>query len=470
MAITSGFFNSNSGDRKYDAIQLSSIFDGIITDGIFRSIGTSMKVLASTGMTVVVGQGRAWFKHTWTLVDADIPIVIDAADAIFDRIDIIALDINTDSGVRANSIVVLKGTPASTPVAPTLAQAGTHWQYPLCHILVLKNATGIAQGNITNKVGTISCPYITVIDAVLEMGDRQYTANNYVLDNQTITESINALDIALRGEYESRILVEGNLSTNKQNTITGGATSITGANLAANKALISDANGKVGVSPVTAIELGFLAGAASNIQAQLNSVIAAALTASRAVISDATGKLASSPVTAAELAFLSGAQSNIQQQLDSKTPVISGAATTIVSSNLAVNRALISDANGKVGVSPVTSVELGYLDGVTGAIQDQINNKQAEITGAASLITSNNLTIGRVLISDGSGKVAVSTITSAILAFLSGVTSDIQTQLNAKLGVSAQAADSLKVGGKKVTVGTSAPSSPAVGDIWIDTN
>ena len=30
MSVTSGFFNSLSGDRKYGAIQISSMFDGLM--------------------------------------------------------------------------------------------------------------------------------------------------------------------------------------------------------------------------------------------------------------------------------------------------------------------------------------------------------------------------------------------------------------------------------------------------------
>lgn len=59
---------------------------------------------------------------------------------------------------------------------------------------------------------------------------------------------------------------------------------------------------------------------------------------------------------------------------------ISGAASTVVSSNLTINRALMSDAAGKIVVSPVTSVELGYVSGVTSSIQAQLNSLQAQIT------------------------------------------------------------------------------------------
>ena len=66
---------------------------------------------------------------------------------------------------------------------------------------------------------------------------------------------------------------------------------------------------------------------------------------------------------------------NIQTTLGSKQDVIDGAASTITDSNLTANRALISDGSGKVDVSAVTSTELGYLDGVTSNIQTQLNSK-----------------------------------------------------------------------------------------------
>jgi hypothetical protein len=56
-------------------------------------------------------------------------------------------------------------------------------------------------------------------------------------------------------------------------------------------------------------------------------------------------------------------------------PTITGAATTIDTEDLTASRALASSAGGKVEVSAVTATELGYLDGVTSAIQTQLGNK-----------------------------------------------------------------------------------------------
>lgn len=136
--------------------------------------------------------------------------------------------------------------------------------------------------------------------------------------------------------------------------------------------------------------------------------------------------------TAAELNYVDGVTSNIQTQLNAKQATITGAATTIDTENLTASRALVSDASGKVGVSSTSLLELAYLTGVTSGVQAQLNNKQAIITGAATTIDTENLTVSRALVSDASGKVAVSAVTSTEIGYLDGVTSSIQTQLNAK--------------------------------------
>jgi len=110
---------------------------------------------------------------------------------------------------------------------------------------------------------------------------------------------------------------------------------------------------------------------------------------------------------------------------------VDGAISTVNDTDLTASRALVSSGSGKIAVSAVTSTELGHLDGVTGAIQTQIDGKQATITGAATTIDDADLTASRALVSSGSGKVAVSDVTSTELGHLDGVTSAIQTQIDA---------------------------------------
>ena len=77
---------------------------------------------------------------------------------------------------------------------------------------------------------------------------------------------------------------------------------------------------------------------------------------------------------------------SLQTALTSKQDVIVGAASTITEDNLATDRALISNSSGKVAVSNVTSTELGYLDGVTSNVQTQLDKKleKAPVTSVNS--------------------------------------------------------------------------------------
>ena len=92
MAVTSGFFDSVSGDRKYNALQMSSIFDGVIGDGVIDDYLNSLKVIPSgSANTVIVGSGRAWFDHTWIYNDSALSITLTAAPGSGDRIDAIVI-------------------------------------------------------------------------------------------------------------------------------------------------------------------------------------------------------------------------------------------------------------------------------------------------------------------------------------------------------------------------------------------
>jgi hypothetical protein len=144
-------------------------------------------------------------------------------------------------------------------------------------------------------------------------------------------------------------------------------------------------------------------------------------------------------VSSTELGFVDGVTSAIQTQINAKAntagPTFSGTVTL----------------PSTTSIGNVSSTEIGYLDGVTSALQTQIDGKQATITGGATTITSSNLTASRALIANSSGKVAVSTVTDTELAFLAGVTSALQTQLNGKAASNA----TITINGTAVTIGGS---------------
>lgn len=163
MSVSSGFFNSLNGDRKYNAAQMSAIFDGLIIDGVFASIGTAFAVKAAGGLTVNVGVGKAWFDHTWTVNDSILPMTAPEAEVLLDRIDAVVLEVNGMESVRDNTIKFVKGNPSSAPSRPTLTNEGNVHQYPLCYIYRKYGTAVINQADITPMVGTESTPFVTGI-------------------------------------------------------------------------------------------------------------------------------------------------------------------------------------------------------------------------------------------------------------------------------------------------------------------
>lgn len=140
-------------------------------------------------------------------------------------------------------------------------------------------------------------------------------------------------------------------------------------------------------------------------------------------------------------------------------------ATTSVLQKLNNIDGMISNITGDVStlthndLAGLNAADAHPLASITG-LQTALNAKQANITGGATTIASSNLTANRALISDGSGKVAVSAVTSTELSRLDGVTSSVQTQIN-----SANAAIGTKQ--KQITAGTANPSGGSNGDVYI---
>jgi collagen type VII alpha len=106
---------------------------------------------------------------------------------------------------------------------------------------------------------------------------------------------------------------------------------------------------------------------------------------------------------------------------NSKQTAITGAATTITGTDLTISRALVSDVSGKVSVSTVTSTELAYVSGTTSAIQTQINTKAPSasptFTGTVSGITAAMVGLGSVdNTSDATKNSATATLTNKSLS------------------------------------------------------
>ena len=162
--LTSGFFNSKNNDRIYDATDFASVFDGVVSDGVYMGIGDHLFVSAVEGtMTVQIGTGRAWFDHTWTLNTSAYELTLEQSELLQDRIDAVVLDVDHREAYRENTFRIVKGVRSTDPQKPTLIQEEYHKQYPLAYIRVGASVSGISQNNITNAIGTSECPFVTGI-------------------------------------------------------------------------------------------------------------------------------------------------------------------------------------------------------------------------------------------------------------------------------------------------------------------
>ena len=163
MAVTSGFFDSVGSDRLYDAAQMSTYFEGLVSDGVYENIGNKFIVRATTGMNITVGSGRALIKSRWIKSDSDVTITLDPANVQLARWDAIVLRLDLTENGRAISIEVKKGTAASNPTKPSITRTSTVYELCLAYIKVNKAAQSIVQSNISDQRSSSLCGWVTGI-------------------------------------------------------------------------------------------------------------------------------------------------------------------------------------------------------------------------------------------------------------------------------------------------------------------
>ena len=150
----------------------------------------------------------------------------------------------------------------------------------------------------------------------------------------------------------------------------------------------------------------------------------------KATASDAAGGLVSSDVTSGELDSLKGITGNVQDQLDTKENTVMGAAMTITKSKLVPSRALISDANGNVSQSQVTSAELFALHGLTSPIQTQLDGKVDKTTTINGYVLSSDITLSAEDVGAMPSDTHIPSRTSELVNDSGYITSDIDSLEN----------------------------------------
>jgi hypothetical protein len=148
MTETPNFMDGTNFTEANFAAFMKSI---VQADGYVSGVGSEVAVIQHTpaDMIVIAGTGEAWVQGVKYTNSAAKDIAITAAHASLARIDRIILRLTWASNTCA--AVVLTGTAAASPAAPTLAQDASVWEISLAQVLVGAGVTSILTANITDE-------------------------------------------------------------------------------------------------------------------------------------------------------------------------------------------------------------------------------------------------------------------------------------------------------------------------------
>ncbi len=152
--FTAAFDENGNPDRTYNADDLNEYLKGLISqDGIFYSVSDRCQVVqgdtTESNLYVIVKEGHGRVNNHWFKNTEDNKMELSPADVILDRKDRIV--VRWDRTLRKCVLSILKGTPASTPTAPTLTRNEDIYEISLATITIKKNATFIGAANITDE-------------------------------------------------------------------------------------------------------------------------------------------------------------------------------------------------------------------------------------------------------------------------------------------------------------------------------
>ncbi len=186
------FWNSDSGDRKYNAESFEKWLRKFFTSGVFEG---DLQVLASSGMTIAVQPGYCNLFGKVGLFEITNTITLSPANSTYPRIDTIVVERNDAyRQIILRAITGAYSGDSPSPSAPIWSETDGIYQLVLAQIYVNAGASAISQSNITDtRTNRSICGYIT--GTVSEMDFSQFTAqfsayySEFVAGNQAAFET-----------------------------------------------------------------------------------------------------------------------------------------------------------------------------------------------------------------------------------------------------------------------------------------
>lgn len=198
MAVTYGFFNSLNQDRLYNADQMSEYFKGLISDGVFESVGNALQVIIDSGMSVNVQTGRAIIDCKWIENDALAPVTITQAHPTLNRYSAVVIRLNRTN--RLMEFGTVDGTPASNPAKPSMTNTPQIVEKCLAYIYVAAGATAITAADIQDTRSSGLCGWVT---GLIDQVDTSTLFDQYVAAYEQNLANMQAWEQAQKEQFQS---------------------------------------------------------------------------------------------------------------------------------------------------------------------------------------------------------------------------------------------------------------------------
>lgn len=137
-------------DRAVTSAPLRKLIKKMFSDGVLPNPSTNMQVAAGTGMNVIVYPGFACCNGCMKLEESQRTLAVQASNTAYDRIDTVVLRLNDNDSERICDFYILEGTPATSPVRPTLTRSESVWELGLADLFIAKNSTDLSNQRITD--------------------------------------------------------------------------------------------------------------------------------------------------------------------------------------------------------------------------------------------------------------------------------------------------------------------------------
>ncbi|MCI7810222.1 hypothetical protein MR626_13240 [bacterium] len=180
------------------------------TSGVFGAAGNAaVSAFGTSRMAVQVSDGTGWLADEngigcvwWIDVNAStgamLNLGVEAADAVYSRIDRVIVEWNTPNYTDVPVVRILSGSLANTPVPPPLTNNRTTRQISLARIYIEAGATEITDADITDeRLDKTVCGIVTDrVNIDTSVMQAQFSALlTYIQDELSALESGTAVEL-----------------------------------------------------------------------------------------------------------------------------------------------------------------------------------------------------------------------------------------------------------------------------------